>query len=301
MILALLLASAAVTGGTLLTYFYQPRATLAHRLAAGTCTGFALLGIVGFLIASLIGMTGVALVLTCAVVLAPLALLRDEGWRRRVRAEWQAVQPKFTLATLGSLALGACLLVVFSFAMYERGGEIFTGFDNNIGDLPFHISIINGFAKGENFPPEHTEFAGVRLTYPFLVDFIAALFVSAGASLASALFVQNALLALAFVGVLYVWARELTNDSAAGRLSVALVLCGGGLGWLWFLREGVARRFLRDACEFVAQLHDHACGGWLSLGKHLDRAARAAARVAARRAAVSACRDAAVASRARRG
>lgn len=249
MILALLLAFAAITGGTLLTYFYQPRATLAYRLAAGTCTGFALLGIVGFLIASLIGMKIVAVLLCviltiiCGVVLMPFTVLHREGLRRRARSEWQAVQQGFTFATLGSVALGVCLLVIFSFAMYERGGEIFTGFDNNIGDLPFHISIINGFAKGENFPPEHTEFAGVRLTYPFLVDFIAALFVSAGASLASALFVENVLLALAFVGVLYVWARELTGDVAAGRLTVALVLCGGGLGWLWFLREGFAGGF----------------------------------------------------------
>lgn len=243
MILALLLALAAVTGGTLLTYFYQPRATLTHRLAAGTCTGFALLGVIGFILASLIGMKGVALVLTCAAVLSPLALLRSAEWRRGVSADWQAARQRFTFATLGSVALGVMLLVVFSFAMYERGGEVFTGFDNNIGDLPFHISIINGFAKGENFPPEHTEFAGVRLTYPFLVDFIAALLMSAGASLASALFVENVLLALAFVGVLYVWARELTGDSAAGRLTVALVLCGGGLGWLWFLREGVVSGF----------------------------------------------------------
>src|SRR5205085_7941991 len=51
---------------------------------------------------------------------------------------------------------------------------IFTGVDTNLGDLPFHIAVVSGFAYGDNFPPQHPEFAGVRLTYPFVVDFVTA-------------------------------------------------------------------------------------------------------------------------------
>ena len=46
---------------------------------------------------------------------------------------------------------------------------------HNLGDLPFHLAVIQGFARGENFPPEHPELAGMRLTYPFLVDLVTAL------------------------------------------------------------------------------------------------------------------------------
>ncbi len=34
--------------------------------------------------------------------------------------------------------------------MYVTPGEIFTGVDTNLGDLPFHLGVITGFAHGEN-------------------------------------------------------------------------------------------------------------------------------------------------------
>ena len=74
--------------------------------------------------------------------------------------------------------------------LFEAGG-IGTGVDHNLGDLPFHLAIINSFAYGQNLPPEHPELAGVHLTYPFLVDFIAAMVVQAGGSLRSALFLEG--------------------------------------------------------------------------------------------------------------
>ena len=76
----------------------------------------------------------------------------------------------------------------------------------NIGDLPFHVGVITGFVHGENFPPQHPEFAGTRLTYPFIVDFVTAMFVRAGASLEGAMFWQNFVLMMSLVGLLHRWA-----------------------------------------------------------------------------------------------
>ena len=47
---------------------------------------------------------------------------------------------------------------------------------------------------GANFPPEHPELAGVRLTYPFAVDLVASLHVAAGASFRQAFLFENLLL-----------------------------------------------------------------------------------------------------------
>lgn len=239
MLLALTLAFVALASGWLLTHFYLTRSTLSVRLCAGACTGLALLGAIGFLFASFFGMGSATLVSTAAVTALPLVLLRRAAWRERLLTDVRSVR-SFGASGFGILVCAVALVFVFSFAMYERGGAIYTGFDNNLGDLPFHISIITGFAKGENFPPEHTEYAGVRLTYPFLVDFIAALFVRAGASLAAALLIENALLALAFAGMIYLFARELTRDAAAAGLSVVLVLMSGGLGWWMFVADATA-------------------------------------------------------------
>ena len=76
---AFLLALAAIAGATVLTYLYDRDALLLARLCAGVCVGFAALGLVGFVLASLLGMTPLALALAGVVCASPLALLsRDE-------------------------------------------------------------------------------------------------------------------------------------------------------------------------------------------------------------------------------
>jgi hypothetical protein len=247
--MALLLALVAVASGALVTYLYDRDAHFFARLAAGACTGLTALGLSGFVFASFLGLTPASLILSTLVVAAPLALLSKSDWRARVRFDageaWRDVTGAITrpqAATTGALILFVFAAFIFwnvyARAMFVRGGEIFTGVDNNLGDLPFHLSIITSFAYGENFPPVHTEYAGARLTYPFMVDFIAAMFVRAGATLEGALFWEGYLLALALVVLLYRFALKLTRDDrVAALITPALALLSGGLGWWLFARE----------------------------------------------------------------
>ncbi|HYP00736.1 MAG TPA: hypothetical protein VER76_11140 [Pyrinomonadaceae bacterium] len=247
--MAFILASLAIASGTLLTYLYDRDAHFFARLAAGACTGLTALGLIGFIFASFLGLTPASLALSAAVVAAPLVLLLKRDWRARVRfdagAAWRDVGGAITrpqAATTGALVLfvfaAFVLWHVYARAMFVRGDEIFTGVDNNLGDLPFHLSIITSFVYGENFPPVHTEYAGARLTYPFLVDFITAMFVRAGATLEGALFWEGYVLALALVVLLYRFALELTRgDRVAALITPALALLSGGLGWWLFMRE----------------------------------------------------------------
>ncbi|HEX8635226.1 MAG TPA: hypothetical protein VF703_13850 [Pyrinomonadaceae bacterium] len=247
--MAFILALVAIMSGALVTYLYDRDAHFLARLAAGACTGLAALGLVGFVFASFLGLTPASLIISAAIVAAPLALLAKSDWRERVRFDaaraWRDVTDVVTrpqAATTGALIFFvACAFLfwrVYSRAMFVRGGEIFTGVDNNLGDLPFHLSIITGFVYGENFPPVHPEYAGARLTYPFIVDFVAAMFVRAGATLEGALFLENFVLALALVGLLYRFALKLTGgDRTAALIAPALALLSGGLGWWVFARE----------------------------------------------------------------
>jgi hypothetical protein len=248
---ALLLALAAIAGATLLTYLYDREALFWSRLCAGVCTGLAALGLVGFVLASWLGLTPSALFVAGALTGSPLLLLSRGEWRRRVGADVaesaRIAREAFARPRRGAgaellfYALAAVVLwLVFERAMYQNEGGIFTGVDNNIGDLPFHLAIISGFVHGENFPPQHPEFAGVRLTYPFVVDFVAAMLVRAGATLQGALFWQNYLLALSLTGLLHRWALKLTRDRVAALLTPLLVLLSGGFGWLYFVKEAFA-------------------------------------------------------------
>jgi hypothetical protein len=247
--MAFILALVAIASGALATYLYDRDAHFFARLAAGACTGLAALGLVGFVFASFLGLTPASIIISAVVVAAPLALLAKSDWRARVRFDagvaWRDLSGAFArpqAATTGALLLFiACALIfwkVFGRAMFLRGGEIYTGVDNNLGDLPFHLSIITGFLFGDNFPPVHPEYAGARLTYPFVVDFVAAMFARAGATLEDALFLENFVLALALVGLLYRFALKLTGgDRVAALITPALALLSGGLGWWVFARE----------------------------------------------------------------
>lgn len=250
-----MLALLAIASGTLVTYLYDRDAHFLARLAAGACTGFAALGLVGFVFASFLGLTPASLILSAVVIAAPLALLLKSDWRKRVSFDAGSMFVKPRTATGDEFIISlisACVLFlvsafifwqVFGRAMYVRGGEIFTGVDNNLGDLPFHLSIITGFAYGENFPPVHPEYAGARLTYPFSVDFVAAMFVRAGATLEGALFWENFVLSLSLVGLLYRFALKLTRDHLAAFLTPVLALLSGGLGWWMFVREWRSANF----------------------------------------------------------
>ncbi|MBA2501789.1 MAG: hypothetical protein H0V27_02815 [Pyrinomonadaceae bacterium] len=247
MLLALLLALFVVISGALLTYLFDPEAKLESRLSAGACIGFALFGLVGFGFASLAGsLTPLTILLTIAVLAAPFSLLSKESLRAHARFDWNDAvvrlrttaslrDHRVTISTILSLFILLLLWLVFRQACFERAGEIYTGVDNNLGDLPFHLGTISGFVRGENYPPEHTEYAGARLTYPFLIDFVAALFTRAGASLRGSLLLENTVLAFALFGVLKRWAEKLTGDFRAALIAVCLVFLSGGLGWWMFL------------------------------------------------------------------
>jgi hypothetical protein len=248
---ALLLALAAIAGATVLTYAYDRDAGIWSRLCAGVCLGFAALGLVGFVFASMLGMGPAALTLAGLVCAAPLLLLTRGGWRQRLVVNVRESVRAITRpgrgrggAVVGALIfyLVAALLFwfVFARAMYQTPEGIFTGVDTNLGDMPFHLAVVTGFARGENFPPQHPEFAGVRLTYPFVVDFVAAMFVRAGATLEGALFWQSFATIMSLVGLLHRWALKQTRERLAALLVPALVLLSGGLGWLVFLREAAS-------------------------------------------------------------
>ncbi|HVF67269.1 MAG TPA: hypothetical protein VM914_06385, partial [Pyrinomonadaceae bacterium] len=202
---ALLLGLAAVAGATLLTYLYDSDAPLWPRLCAGVCLGFALLGLVGFALASLLGMNAPALALAGLVCASPLLLLIRGGVRGRVaenvRAGVRAAGAALNFSRRGHagaltfyVVAASVFWCVFANAMYVTREGLFTGVDTNLGDMPFHAAVITGFAHGENFPPQHPELAGTPLTYPFVVDFVTAMFVRAGASLEGSMFWQSFLM-----------------------------------------------------------------------------------------------------------
>jgi hypothetical protein len=246
-IISLALVLLATASGTLASYLYDEDAAFAARLCAGACIGIAALGLVGFVFASFLGLTALAIVLTIVLLVTlPLLSLKNPNRRAYVQQDLRQTYRVIRRAvsdpahipfgyTVFYLVVAAILWRAFQRAMIDTPEGIFTGVINNFGDLPFHLSVITGFSFGNNFPPEDPTYAGVRFTYPFLTDFISAIFVRCGADLRQSMFLENFVVALSFVGLMHRWALEMLRDKLAAIITPILVLLNGGFGWvlLW--------------------------------------------------------------------
>src|SRR5215212_11441697 len=243
MIASLILALLVTFSGTVATYLYDENASFGARLCAGAALGLAALGLVSFVVVSFIGLTGIAILFSAAICSSPLAILTDATNAKRLRQDLEAVsnstrrlflQPDAKSVGYFLFYGGAAIVLwkVFSRAVIQDEAGISTGLLNNFGDLPFHLSVITSFAFGNNFPPEDPTYAGVRFTYPFLCDFVSAVFVRCGADLRQSMFIENYILGLAFVGLLHRWGLVMLRDRLAAILTPLIVLLNGGMGWI---------------------------------------------------------------------
>src|SRR5438477_5811092 len=242
MIASLVLSLLAIASGTLLTYEYDEGAPLASRLCSGACIGFAAMALVGFVIALFFGLNTSSIGLTSLILVLPFLLLArattrdqiDQDINQALKAISRASSKPDRWAFIYFLFYAGAAIVmwlVFDRALLEKPEGIYTGVLNNYGDLPFHISVITRFAFGQNFPPEDPTFSGVRFTYPFLTDFVSAMFVRCGAGLRNSLFIENWIVGVALVGVLHRFGLRLLRNRTAAILVPILVILNGGLGW----------------------------------------------------------------------
>ncbi len=238
-----LLIGAALACGALVAWRLLPAWPWLVRLSLGAALGLTLQALGGILGAAALGLEHGALAGAWVASLAPLLPLVTRRTRRALRDElarglalalsrgfWSS--ERRADAALGALGLLALLGVLERGVLVSPAG-VATGVAHNYGDLPFHLSVAAAFARGAVFPPEHPELSGVRLTYPYLVDFGAALWARAGLDLPQAFRIQQALLAPALLFGLWHWGLVLAGERRAARLTPLLVLLGGGLGFVF--------------------------------------------------------------------
>ena len=249
MIISLALSLLAIASGTLLTYTYDEDALAASRLCNGACIGFACMALVGFVLALAFGLNAATLGISAALLASPLLLLTNSLKRDQINADIDQALKAISRASskpdrwafiyfLFYAGAAIVMWLVFDRALLEKPQGLYTGVLNNYGDLPFHISVITRFAYGQNFPPEDPTFAGARFTYPFLTDFVSAMFVRAGASLRNSMFIENWIVGVALVGVLHRFGLQLLRNRTAAILTPVLVILNGGFGW-WMLFSDV--------------------------------------------------------------
>jgi hypothetical protein len=234
--ISVLIVLVAIADGTLLSYLAVPRLGLRIRVAAGAVVGIAILAWLGFVSSLTFGLGKAAIGLTTGLLIAGLFGL----WRRtgtaRLREDVRAIRIT-PLPLAMDLAWTALLVWLLSRVMTFSPEGLRTAPANNFGDLPFHFSVITSFAYGDNLPPQNPIFAGMKFTYPFLIDFLTAFFIRLGADWPVAFFVENLPLAMGLVWLLEFFSFRLFGNAVAARLSPLIFLFNGGAGFLNFFHD----------------------------------------------------------------
>ncbi len=247
MIATLAVLAAAVLGGSIASYWYDPGAPPASRPFTGAATGLVALAGVGLAFGFVLGTTAMAAWLAAAVVASPVLLLarseiraavrRDGAWLAGLAPRSAAASGRALMALVGLAAAAALLWLIVTRVMIEGPDGISTGYINNLGDLPFHLQAAASFGWAANLPPRDPTYAGAAFTYPFLADYLSGMLLALGATLREAILLPSLVLGAALVGVLCRFAATLVRDRLAVMLTPLLVLLGGGLGWVVLLQD----------------------------------------------------------------
>lgn len=240
----LIVFAVAFFGGFALTYLFADDEPFLWRLAAGNVIGSAIFGTVAFVLASVFGFNLATVLISGAITVSPLLLLRRKEYGRVFRHDWAKAKGKLQGANVKKFVrffyyafFFLLFLFFFEQVMYETSQGIFTGGSQNLGDLPFHLGAIFSFTEGFNFPPENPSFAGAKFSYPFVADLVTACFVKLGIGVKDAMFVQNVSWAFSLLVVLERFVFILTNDRLASKIAPFLLFFSGGLGFLWFFGD----------------------------------------------------------------
>ena len=115
---------------------------------------------------------------------------------------------------------------------------------STFGDMNMHLGFISSIANQKVFPPEYSILPGTQLAYPFLSDSISSSVYIFGTSLRMAYLLPMFFAMLQVFFSVYILAKRIYQSyggSYRGKsiLAFALFFFNGGLGFVYFLNEGL--------------------------------------------------------------
>lgn len=130
-------------------------------------------------------------------------------------------------------ALGTVISVRLATRLFfEEEGALYTGILSAFGDVAWHSANITAFAEGQSFPPQNPILSGTTLVYPFLLNYLSALFMESGLSLSSAIVWPAGVLLPVLLTLFFLMARKVTGSAGSAHLATLLfMVLGSTLGF----------------------------------------------------------------------
>ena len=233
--------------GFLLTYFLTARYSIFERVAYGTVMGLGLHTWIVYLFSLLWGLqfqslyiSAILLIALCSVIL----IIKWDSFKENIISEIQDIKNDFLLNKVSyyvHIAVFSFFTTIFWRLFYRtiiwKKDGMYIGLPNNYGDLPLHLAYITSFVWGNNIPPQDPSFAGEKLVYPFLSDFLSAIFLKLGLDFRDILFIPGLLLTVAFYSIFYYFAYRLTKRRFTAIISAFIFFFTGGFGFYYFLQD----------------------------------------------------------------
>lgn len=229
--------------GVLMTYFFRLTLLFEARIAAGALIGTVILGYLMLLVSSFVGLNilGLTLVLFFVNTVGILLIRKDNI--DAIKDDWQDFKRRIKqLPWLVYFFFIGIFLFIFGYLAFHlltfQNGRFFVQPVHAYGDISLHLSIISSFAFGDNFPIQSPILSGTKISYPFLVDFITAIFVNPlSLRLDQATALVGILLMFSVVILLAEFSLKITKSKLAACLVLILFFFNGGLGFWHFFED----------------------------------------------------------------
>jgi hypothetical protein len=246
-------------GGGLVVGLVRAPLRIEERIAIAAVAGIVGGSMLSFVTALVAGMNdatvlaGPLILGAAAAGLAAVAGDPRQPWRESVaeaRERWRsrALLPMVVLVAIATVGFSLGL----AHALYsDAAGNILSGYNTVWADWALHATLASNFAVGHNLPPQDPLLGGMTpLYYPFLPDFNSGTLLTLGSSMAFALEAPTVVLFVAMSILVVSLAQRLTSSFAAGVVVMAVLLLGGGLGFVGVYWDACRQNGYADSqCE----------------------------------------------------
>ncbi|MFN7088532.1 MAG: hypothetical protein ACK4NX_01755, partial [Candidatus Paceibacteria bacterium] len=105
------------------------------------------------------------------------------------------------------------------------------------GDGAYHLDIISRLANSKPFSISQPIAAGQPLTYPFMIDFLSAIFKAIGLNDAWSWHIPPFVLGIGLFFLVYSFGKKVLGSRSWAVAFLFLIFFGAGLGFLWFFQD----------------------------------------------------------------
>lgn len=105
------------------------------------------------------------------------------------------------------------------------------------GDIAYHLNMIGRLKTADPFLLEQSIASGERLTYPFMINLLSALYERIGFSKLIAWHLPVFLFGVSFFFLIFLLGKRIYRDNKFAVVLVMLVFFGAGIGFLWFFQD----------------------------------------------------------------